>query len=65
MAEWNRLRARVPELARHSPNVVRFDREGRPPFWRLRVGGLPDRDAAQALCEQVRARGGNCAVLGS
>ncbi|WP_242530929.1 SPOR domain-containing protein [Roseococcus thiosulfatophilus] len=65
MAEWNRLRGRVPELGPFSPNVVRFDREGRPTFWRLRVSGLPDRDAAQALCERVRASGGNCAVLGS
>lgn len=65
MAEWNRLRGRVPDLEGHTPNVLRFDREGRPSFWRLRVGGLPDRDAAIALCEQVRARGGNCAVLGS
>lgn len=65
MAEWNRLRGRVPELGPFSPNVVRFDRDGRPTFWRLRVGGVPDRDAAQALCERVRASGGNCAVLGS
>lgn len=65
LAEWARLRGRIPELAPHSPNVVRFDREGRPSFWRLRVAGLRDRDAAQALCEQVRTRGGNCAVLGS
>jgi cell division septation protein DedD len=65
MTEWNRLRGRVPELEGHTPNVLRFDREGRPSFWRLRVGGLPDRDAGLALCEQVRARGGNCAVLGS
>ena len=65
LAEWARLRGRIPELAPHSPNVVRFDREGRPSFWRLRVAGLRDRDAAQALCEQVRTRGGSCAVLGS
>lgn len=65
MSEWNRLRGRVPELAAHNPNVVRFDRDGRPTFWRLRVGGLPDRDAAQALCERVRSSGGNCAVVGS
>jgi cell division septation protein DedD len=61
MAEWARLRGRVPALASHSPTVVRFDREGRPTFWRLRVG-LPDRAAAETLCEQVRAGGGNCAL---
>lgn len=63
-AEWERLRARVPELAGRSPAISRVEREGQPPLWRLRVGGLPDRDAARALCEQVQARGGACAVIG-
>jgi cell division septation protein DedD len=60
--EWERLRARVPELAGRSPVISRFEREGQPPLWRLRVGGLADREAARALCEQVRARGGACVV---
>ncbi len=64
-AEWERLRARVPELAGRSPAISRFEREGQPTLWRLRVGGLADRDAARTLCEQIQARGGACAVLGS
>ena len=39
-------------------------REGQPALWRLRVGGLADRDAARALCGQVQARGGACSVVG-
>jgi cell division septation protein DedD len=62
--EWDRLRARVPELAGRTPAVTRFEREGQPALWRLRVGGLADRDAARALCGQVQARGGACSVVG-
>ena len=62
--EWDRLRARVPELASRSPAITRFEREGQAPLWRLRVGGLADRDAARTLCEQVQARGGACTVVG-
>jgi cell division septation protein DedD len=62
--EWDRLRARVPELAGRTPAITRFEREGQPTLWRLRVGGLADRDAARALCGQVQARGGACNVVG-
>ena len=62
--EWDRLRRAVAELSGRTPTILPFEREGRPTFWRLRVGGLPDRDSAHSLCDQVRARGGNCAVLG-
>ncbi len=58
--EWERLRRRVPELAGREPRITRFEREGRSPLFRLRVGGLADPAAARALCEQVRARGGAC-----
>jgi cell division septation protein DedD len=63
-AEWERLRGRVPELASRTPAITRFEREGQAPLWRLRVGGLADRDAARTLCEQVQTRGGTCAVVG-
>jgi cell division septation protein DedD len=63
-AEWERLRGRVPELASRTPAITRVEREGQAPIWRLRVGGLADRDAARTLCEQVQARGGTCAVVG-
>jgi hypothetical protein len=54
----------VPELASRSPAITRFEREGQPTLWRLRVSGLADRDAARALCGQVQARGGACTVVG-
>lgn len=62
-AEWERLVRRLPELEGRSPAILRLDREGQPPLFRLRLGGLADQEAAARLCEQVRARGGACAVV--
>ncbi|WBV41500.1 SPOR domain-containing protein [Pseudoroseomonas cervicalis] len=62
-AEWERLTRRVPELQGRSPQVTRFEREGRPTMWRLRLG-VEDAAGAGALCEAVKSRGGACAVLG-
>lgn len=65
--EWERLSRRAPELlAGRSPQIVRLDRgEGQAPLFRLRTGGLADPEAAAAFCEQIRARGGACAVVRS
>lgn len=62
-AEWERLTRRVPELQGRSPQITRFEREGRPTMWRLRLG-VEDSAGAGALCEAVKTRGGACAVLG-
>ncbi|WP_245538218.1 SPOR domain-containing protein, partial [Teichococcus cervicalis] len=62
-AEWDRLTRRVPELQGRSPQITRFEREGRPTMWRLRLG-VEDAGSAGALCEAVKSRGGACAVLG-
>lgn len=66
-AEWDRLSRRAPELfAGRSPQIARLDRgEGQAPLFRLRTGGLADPEAAAAFCEQIRARGGACAVVRS
>jgi hypothetical protein len=60
-AEWDRLARRLPELFEgRSPTILRLDRDGAPPMFRLRLTGLADNDAAGRFCEQVRARGGAC-----
>jgi hypothetical protein len=65
-AEWARLNRLVPELLDgKSPQILRFEREGRAPLFRLRTGGLPDQDAASEFCEQVKARRGNCVPVRS
>jgi hypothetical protein len=62
--EWNRLRARLPDLLGGQTLVVsRGERDGQP-FWRVRTGGFSDLAAARRFCEQVRARGFTCFVVG-
>jgi hypothetical protein len=62
MAEWRLLSHRMPDLlsARH-PAVMRAEHDGKP-IWRLRTGGFADVAAATAFCQQVRAKGGGCAI---
>lgn len=65
-SEWARLNRLVPELLDgRSPQILRFEREGRSPLFRLRTGGLPDQDAAAEFCEQVKAKRGNCVPVRS
>jgi hypothetical protein len=60
-AEWERLNRRAPELFQgRTPTIVRLEREGQAPLFRLRTSGLADLDTAGQFCEQVKARGGNC-----
>jgi hypothetical protein len=62
--EWNRLRARMPDLLGNRAVLVsRGERDGQP-FWRVRTGGFADVAAARAFCDQVRARGFTCFVVG-
>ncbi|WP_277755254.1 SPOR domain-containing protein [Teichococcus oryzae] len=63
-AEWDRLGRRVPELGGFTPQIIRFDQDGKPTMWRLRTGGFQSRQAAGAFCDAVRSRGGACAVIG-
>ncbi len=63
--EWERLVRRVPELAGFQPRIIRLERDGQAPLFRLRTGGLADSAAAHALCEAVRSKGGNCMPIGS
>ena len=57
---WESAVRRVPELASRHPVITELKRENQPTLWRLRVGGLVDAAAARALCEAVKAKGGNC-----
>jgi hypothetical protein len=64
-AEWERLARRLPELfAERRPSITRLDRGAeQPPIFRIRTGGFGDAESARAFCEQVRGRGGACAVI--
>ncbi|MFC3124821.1 SPOR domain-containing protein [Pseudoroseomonas globiformis] len=63
-SEWERLGRRIPELGSRTPQVIRFEREGRPTMWRLRTGGFTTREDAGEFCDVVKSRGGACAVIG-
>jgi hypothetical protein len=61
-AAWTQMTHRMPELfAGHTPEVVRFERDGHV-FWRLRTGGFQDIADATAFCARLRARGAGCAI---
>ncbi|HEV7265680.1 MAG TPA: SPOR domain-containing protein [Falsiroseomonas sp.] len=65
-AEWARLSRLAPELLEgRTPQILRFERDGRTPLFRLRTGGLPDADTAAEFCEQIRARRGACMMVRS
>jgi cell division septation protein DedD len=65
-AEWARLNRLAPELLDgRTPQIVRFEREGRTPLYRLRTGGLADEDSAAEFCEQIKARRGACMMVRS
>ena len=57
---WETAARKVPELTGRHPAITELKRDGQPTLWRLRVGGLADAAAARALCEAVKAKGGNC-----
>jgi hypothetical protein len=62
--EWDRLARRHPDLlGAFRAQVVRFEREGQAPLFRLRTGGFADIAAANGFCEQARARGMPCTVI--
>lgn len=65
-AEWDRLRRRLGDLLDdRRPQVVRFDRDGQSPMWRLRTGGFADEAAARAFCNAAKSRGATaCATIG-
>lgn len=63
-AEWDRVAKRVPELAGFQPRITKVEREGQPPLFRLRAGGLADAAAAKSLCEAVKTKGGACVPVG-
>ncbi len=64
-SEWDRLARRMPEFFQgRSPQVLRVEREGRDPLFRLRTGGFADGDAGREFCEQVKTRAnGACMVV--
>jgi cell division protein FtsN len=47
-------------LAGHAENIQQVDLGEKGTWYRLRVGGLGDREVALALCDRLKADGGSC-----
>ena len=64
-AAWEKLAKRMPALVgAHRPLFHKVGETGQTP-WRLRTGGFSDQGQAKAFCDQVKAKGGRCAVVDS
>lgn len=62
--EWDRLaRAHEDMLGAFRPQILRFEREGQVPLFRLRTGGFRDIAAARAFCDQMRERRVPCSII--
>jgi hypothetical protein len=63
-AAWRTYKARhAALLSGYSENIQQADLGERGTWYRLRVGGLADREVASALCDRLKADGGAC-ILG-
>jgi hypothetical protein len=64
MGEWTRVYGKHgAAMAGLTPNVVRADLGERGIYYRLRAGPLPDKAAADALCETLKAANEACIVV--
>jgi cell division septation protein DedD len=63
-AAWRTYKGRhAALLSGYSENIQQADLGDRGTWYRLRIGGLADREVAGALCERLKADGGAC-ILG-
>jgi hypothetical protein len=60
--EWVRLAHRMPDVVgAHHPVFSKVDHDGHT-LWRVRTGDFATEAEANQFCQQVRAKGGGCAV---
>ena len=63
--EWKRLRKRIGSpLANLELHVERADLGSKGIFYRLQAGPFADRAAAAATCQDIKAAGGDCLIVG-
>ena len=59
-SEWDRISGRYSSLFAGKAPVVQKHEAGGRTFWRLRVAGFEDRDAARKFCAALIEAGGDC-----
>lgn len=63
--EWKRLKKRIgAPLANLELHVERADLGSKGVFYRLQAGPFADRSAAAAACQDIKAAGGDCLIVG-
>jgi cell division septation protein DedD len=63
--EWKRLKKRIgAPLADQELHVERADLGTKGVFYRLQIGPFADRAAAEAACQNIKAAGGDCLLVG-
>jgi cell division septation protein DedD len=63
---WEEFHRQYDDLLQgYAPDVAQADLGDRGVRYRLRVGVFTSRSAASSFCDQVKARGGECLVVGS
>lgn len=59
---WNRIASRVRMVEDYTPSSSAFELQQVGTVYRLSLAGFETRAAATSVCEQVRAKGGDCFV---
>lgn len=57
---WKSFKARHPAVAGYSEDVRQADLGEKGTWYRLRIAGFADKDAATATCTKLKAEGGDC-----
>ena len=59
---WNKMKAKHQALASEKPIVVRADLGAKGVFYRVRLAGFEDQNAAKASCSKLKSSGISCYV---
>jgi len=62
MQSWNAFKARHAIAAGYRPDVQKVALGAKGIWYRLRLGGLADKNAAIELCEKLKAQGASCLI---
>ena len=63
-SEWRKYQAKQGTLLTgFTPNFQAVDPNAANSLYRLRIGGIANKDAAVALCDRIKTNGGNCYLV--
>jgi cell division protein FtsN len=59
-AAWRAYQAKHPVVAGSASDIMKVDLAGKGTWYRLRIGSFDDKQAAAAMCQKLKADGGDC-----